>query len=369
MNFKDLNLTQAILDAVEDAGYSAPTEVQAKAIPHMLQGRDVMGCAQTGTGKTAAFAIPIIQKISEGNNRKTKIRALVVTPTRELAQQIESSFRMYSKYVNMKSLAIYGGVSQHRQVKQLKKGVDVLIATPGRLLDLMNQGFVKTGAIETLVLDEADTMLDMGFIHDIKKIMARIPEKKQRLFFSATIPKSIKKLAAGILHNPVKVIIKPEVTAAETVHQSVYFVEQKEKTGLLVSLLKGETIDRALVFTRTKRGADRLTKQLSKKGIKSAAIHGNKSQRKRGNTLKAFKGKKIRVLVATDVASRGIDIDELSHVFNYNLPNVPETYVHRIGRTGRAGNEGVAISFCDKRERKDLKNIQKLIGRKMAVNN
>lgn len=367
MNFQDLDLIQPILLAVNDAGYAAATEIQNKAIPHILKGRDLIGCAQTGTGKTAAFAIPILQLLQTKPTGKTGIHALILTPTRELAIQVEENFKAYGKNLPLKHLAIYGGVPQGRQVAALQKGMDILIATPGRLLDLMQQGFIQLSQIEMLVLDEADRMLDMGFINDIKKILAKLPAKRQTLFFSATMPTAIRKFANTILNNAVEVSVTPVSSTAKTVKQSVYFVEKKQKTGLLIDLLKDTGIHRSLVFTRTKHGADRLVKQLARTGIYAAAIHGNKSQSARQKALNDFKNSKIRVLIATDIAARGIDIDELPHVVNYELPNVPETYVHRIGRTGRAGMEGIAVSFCDMEERDDLKNIQKLIGFNMPV--
>lgn len=366
MDFKQLNLVEPIQKALNDAGYTTATPIQTKAIPSILAGKDLLGCAQTGTGKTASFALPILQHLYH-STKKPGIKALVLTPTRELALQIEENCTAYAKYLPTKSLAIFGGVPQGKQVAALKRGVDILIATPGRLLDLMQQGIVNISAIEILVLDEADHMLDIGFINDIKKVLAKVPEKRQTLFFSATMPKAIRKFANSILNNPVEVSVTPESTTAQTVQQSVYFVEKKEKTGLLVHLLKDKTIRRSLVFTRTKHGADKLVKQLGKTGIYAAAIHGNKSQNARQRALEDFKTSRIRVLVATDIAARGIDIDELPHVVNYELPNVPETYVHRIGRTGRAGNAGVAVSFCDAEERDDLKGIQKLIGFEMPV--
>lgn len=366
MNFKQLNLVQPIQRALKDAGYSSPTEIQSKAILPTLRGRDILGCAQTGTGKTAAFAIPILQKLQE-NKTHSGIRALVVTPTRELAIQIEENFKAYAKYLNIKTIAIFGGVPQGRQVTALKKGVDVLIATPGRLLDLSQQGFADISKIEILVLDEADRMLDMGFVHDVKRILKKIPKQRQTLFFSATMPGSMRKFAHTILNNPIEISVTPVSSVAETVHQSVYFVEKSEKKDLLIHLLKDKSIARSLVFTRTKHGANNLVKHLTKAGIYAAAIHGNKSQNARQKALENFKQSKIKVLVATDIASRGIDIDELPHVVNYELPNVPETYVHRIGRTGRAGKEGVAVSLCDREQRSELNGIQKLIGFKIPV--
>lgn len=366
MNFTELNLIDPIQRALADIGYTAATEIQSKAIPPVLAGKDILGCAQTGTGKTAAFALPILQKLQE-SKRTSGIRALVVTPTRELALQIEENCVAYAKYLRIKSLSIFGGVPQGKQVAALKQNVDILIATPGRLLDLMQQGIVSLSAVEILVLDEADHMLDFGFINDVKKILAKIPEQRQTLFFSATMPKAILKFAHAILKDPAEVSVTPQSTTAQRVEQSVYFVEKKEKSGLLIQLLKDRSIRRSLVFTRTKHGADKLVKQLSKAGIKAAAIHGDKSQNTRQRVLDEFKQSRIRVLVATDIAARGIDIDELPHVVNYELPNVPETYVHRIGRTGRAGREGVAISFCDAEQKDDLNGIQKLIGFKMSI--
>jgi len=366
MDFTQLNLIKQIQLALSDAGYTLPTEIQSKAISPILNGKDILGCAQTGTGKTAAFAIPILQRLHT-EPIKGRIRALVVTPTRELALQIEENFKAYAKYLNIRSVAIFGGVSQVKQVEVLKKGVDVLIATPGRLLDLSQQGLADISKIEILVLDEADHMLDMGFIHDVKKILTKIPKQRQTLLFSATMPKTIQHLADNILHHPVKISVSPVSSAAESVDQSVFFVDKKEKTRLLVDLLINESMPRTLVFTRTKHGADKLTKQLGKSGILAAAIHGNKSQNARQRALEEFKLSKIRVLVATDIAARGIDIDELPYVVNYELPNVPETYVHRIGRTGRAGKEGVAISFCDDDQKNELKDIQKLLGFKIPI--
>lgn len=366
MNFKELNLTESIQLGIKSAGYKTATEIQSKAIPLVLEGKDVLGCAQTGTGKTAAFAIPILQKL-QARNTGTGIRALILTPTRELALQIEENFHTYAKYLPTKTLAIFGGVPQLRQVAVLRKGVDVLIATPGRLMDLMQQKEVDISKIEMLVLDEADHMLDIGFINDIKRILLKVPQERQTLFFSATMPKPIRKFANSILRNPVEISVTPVSSAAQTVCQSVYFVEKKEKTRLLINLLNDKSIERSLVFTRTKHGADKLVRQLSKTGIYAAAIHGNKTQNARQRALEDFKRSKIRVLVATDIASRGIDIDELPHVVNYELPNVPETYVHRIGRTGRAGKDGVAVSFCDADQRSDLEGIQKLLGFQMPV--
>lgn len=357
---------EPILRSLNAAGYMVPTEIQAKAIPHILAGKDIIGCAQTGTGKTAAFAIPVLQLLQQKRSLGP-IRALVLAPTRELALQIEESFNQYGKHLQLSCLSIFGGVSQGKQVATLRKGVNILVATPGRLLDLMQQGYVDLSQVEVLVLDEADRMLDMGFVHDMKRVIAKIPRKRQTLFFSATMPPAIKTFACSLLDNPVEVTVTPVSSAALTVDQSVYFVEKSEKSGLLVRLLDDMTIHRSLVFTRTKHGADKLVKQLSSTGIHAAAIHGNKSQNARQKALADFKSSRIRVLVATDIASRGIDIDELPHVINYEMPDMPETYVHRIGRTGRAGWKGVAVSFCDREERADLKGIQKLIGFQLPV--
>ncbi len=366
MNFNQLSLISPIQQALKDTGYTSATEIQHKAIPAILKGNDLLGCAQTGTGKTAAFAIPIIQLL-HNNGKRNGIKALVLTPTRELALQIEENFNTYAAHVAINTLAIFGGVPQGKQVSALRKGVDVLVATPGRLMDLMQQKIVDISKIEILVLDEADHMLDIGFINDIKKILLRIPEKRQTLFFSATMPKAIRKFANSILNNAVEVSVTPASSVAQTVDQSVYFVSKNEKAQLLVHILQDKTIPRSLVFTRTKYGADKLVKYLGRTGIGAAAIHGDKSQNARQRALTEFKESKIRVLVATDIAARGIDIDELPHVINFELPNVPETYVHRIGRTGRAGREGVAISFCDEEQKDELKDIQKLIGFNMPV--
>jgi ATP-dependent RNA helicase RhlE len=332
----------------------------------VLAQKDLIGCAQTGTGKTAAFAIPILQNLQTSHQKKG-IRVLVLSPTRELAIQIEETFNILSRYLSTKSLSIYGGVSQVNQVVALRKGITILIATPGRLLDLVNQGHIHLSSVETLVLDEADRMLDMGFVKDVKKIISYLPSNRQTLFFSATMPQSIREFANTILKNPEEVAVTPVSSTAAKVNQSVFFVEKKEKAALLVKVLSDRNIARSLVFTRTKHGADKLVKHLAKNGIQAAAIHGNKSQNNRQRALEDFKSSRIRILVATDIASRGLDISELPHVVNYELPNVPETYVHRIGRTGRAGQDGTAVSFCDTEEKNDLKNIQKLIGFNMPV--
>ncbi len=366
MNFNQLELSKPIQEALKDVGYTSMTDIQKQAIPEVIKNRDVLGCAQTGTGKTAAFAVPIIQKL-QSSKRKDGIQALVLAPTRELAIQIEEQFKAYTKYLHLTSLAIYGGVPQGKQVAVLKKGVSILIATPGRLLDLMQQNIVHLSNLKILVLDEADHMLDIGFIHDIKRILAKVPKKRQTLFFSATMPPEIRQFAQSILKNPVKISVAPVSSAADTVDQSVYFVEKKEKPYLLVNILKLQPKEQSLIFTRTKYGADKLVKHLNKKGIHAAAIHGNKSQNNRQATLNNFKNNRIHVLIATDIASRGIDIEQLPLVINYELPDVPETYVHRIGRTGRAGKDGMAISFCEDEKRKQLKGIQKLIGFELPV--
>ena len=372
MTFHELNLTEPILRALKTEGYTVPTPVQYSAIPLILDRKDILGSAQTGTGKTAAFAIPIIQLMNEdkSNQRgKRPIRSLILTPTRELAIQIGESFATYGKHTNLKYKVIYGGVSQNGQVDALHTGIDVLVATPGRLLDLMNQGYVKLDHIEYFVLDEADRMLDMGFVQDVKRVIARLPRRKQSLFFSATMPDAIVKLADSILVNPARVDIIPAAATADAIDQVVYFVDKKNKRHLLKDLLTNTDIERALVFTRTKHGADRVARELTKAGIKSQAIHGNKSQNARQAALSAFKAHQTRILVATDIAARGIDIDDLTHVVNYDLPNISESYVHRIGRTGRAGATGKAIAFCDAEEKEYLKDIQKLMGKKVPVMN
>lgn len=369
MTFNELNIIQPILDAVAAEGYTKPTPIQQQAIPHVLAGKDLLGCAQTGTGKTAAFAIPILQLLADKPTHKGRrdIHALILTPTRELAIQIGDNFSAYGKNLKLTHTVIFGGVPQGRQVQALNAGIDILIATPGRLLDLISQGYISLNNISLFVLDEADRMLDMGFIHDVKRVLTKLPQKKQTLFFSATMPPEIQKLANTILHNPATVTVTPVSSTVEIIQQSVYFVDKKEKKNLLAYILQDKSITRSLVFTRTKHGADKLVKELHKKGISAAAIHGNKSQNNRQRALNDFKNNDIRVLVATDIAARGIDIDELPHVINYELPEVPETYVHRIGRTGRAGANGVAISFCDAEERDELKGIQKLIGKQIPV--
>ncbi len=363
MLFKDLNLSQSLLDALDAVGYTTPTPIQEQSIPFILEGRDIFGCAQTGTGKTAAFALPLLQLLepTEAVKGKRNVRALILAPTRELAIQIGESFRDYGKQSKLRSATIFGGVSQHKQVNQLAGGVDILIATPGRLLDLMQQGFISLQHITHFVLDEADRMLDMGFIHDIKKVLAKLPKNKQTIFFSATVSPEIKVLAGTLLFDPANVQVTPISSTAELVSQSVYYVEKEEKRSLLKKVIEAKNIEHGLVFTRTKHGADRVARELNKFGIRSEAIHGNKSQNARERALKGFKNREIRFLIATDIASRGIDVDQLSHVINFELPEVAETYVHRIGRTGRAGSSGMAISFCSSDEKQYLKGITKLI--------
>lgn len=371
MTFKDLKLIDPILQALSAEGYTQPTPIQEQSIPILLNGKDLLGCAQTGTGKTAAFACPILQHLylskKTQKNGSRKIRALIITPTRELAIQIAESFTTYGKFTGIKNTVIFGGVKQGSQTTILQKGVDVLIATPGRLLDLINQGFIKLNNIEYFVLDEADHMLDMGFIHDIRKIIAKLPLKRQSLFFSATMPAAIVTLSRKILGHPEKVSVQPEQTTAEKVRQVVYFTGRKGKPKLLIHLLQTDNIESVLVFSRTKHGANKIVKILSKADIKAEAIHGNKSQSARQLALSNFKAGLTKVLVATDIAARGIDIDDMSHVINFDLPNIPETYVHRIGRTGRAGASGIAISFCDTEEKVYLRDIQKLIGQNIPV--
>ncbi|OOG64138.1 DEAD/DEAH box helicase [Flavobacterium sp. A45] len=364
MLFEDLSLSKSIQKAVFEEGYTQATPIQEQSIPVVLAGRDLVGCAQTGTGKTAAFAIPIIHQLHRivGSSKKAKvIRALVVTPTRELAVQIGQSFDTYGKYTNLTQLTVFGGVSQNPQVDALKNGIDILIATPGRLLDLHKQGFIDLDHLHTLVLDEADQMLDMGFVNDVKKIVKLTPKNRQTLFFSATMPIAIRELAEMFLTDPETVTVSPVSSTAENVEQRVYFVEKTEKRNLLYHLIKNENLSDVLVFSRTKHGADNVVKALRKKDIPAEAIHGDKSQNARQRVLDAFKNKEVGVLVATDIAARGIDIDQLPYVINFDLPNIPETYVHRIGRTGRAGNGGIAISFCSKDEKDYWKDIQKLI--------
>ncbi len=361
MAFKKLEIIEPILRAVAAEGYTIPTPIQQQAIPLVLQRKDLLGCAQTGTGKTAAFAIPILQILHEQKPMAPGIKVLILTPTRELAIQIDESFAAYGKFTGIRHTVIFGGVSQLHQTNALRRGVDVLVATPGRLLDLMTQGYVRLDKLQIFVLDEADRMLDMGFIHDVKRIIAKLPQKRQTLFFSATMPPEIQKLANVLLTHPAKVEVTPPASTVDKIEQSLYHVGKMEKPELLLHLLQDKAIVNALVFTRTKHGADKVVKILQRHNIRAAAIHGNKSQNARQGALSDFKNGTLRVLVATDIAARGIDIDDLTHVINFEMPNIPETYVHRIGRTGRAGNSGIAISFCSREEKDELKDIQKLI--------
>ncbi len=367
MTFKQLNLIPALSKAVADAGYQTPSPIQAKAIPPVLEGRDLLGCAQTGTGKTAAFALPILQLLANHPTSHNKIRALILTPTRELALQIGDSFSMYGKYLTLRHLVIFGGVGQQPQVDALKKGVDILIACPGRLNDLIGQGFIDLSRLEIFVLDEADRMLDMGFIHDVKKVLAKLPRRRQNLLFSATMPREIEQLASSFLIDPASVKVDPVSSTVDRIHQSLYLVDKGDKRKLLPYLIQNLNVKNALVFSRTKHGANRIAQDLTKAGIPAAAIHGNKSQTARVAALEGFKAGQTRVLVATDIAARGIDINDLSHVFNFDLPEVPETYVHRIGRTARAGAEGTAISFCCPDELEYLAGIEKLNRKKIPV--
>ncbi len=368
MTFEQLGLIDPIQKALREVGFSTATSIQEQTIPIILDGRDIIGCAQTGTGKTAAFALPILQSLYPSlhdNNRKPQV--LVLAPTRELAIQIEQNIGLYAKYTSLRHTVIFGGVSQVKQVEQLRRGVDIIVATPGRLLDLLNQKVVTLQKVKFLVLDEADTMLDMGFIHDIKNILKQVPASRQTLFFSATMPAAIRKFANTILRNPAEISVTPVSSAAPTVKQSVYFIDKNKKTELLIKVLREQVMQQSLVFTRTKHGADRLAKNLNKQGLSAAAIHGNKSQNARQKALADFQNGRINILVATDIAARGIDIADLPHVINYDLPADSETYVHRIGRTGRAGKEGIALSFCCEEEKTNLKNIQKLIGFQLAI--
>lgn len=369
VQFKSLNIIEPILKAVKEEGYTIPTPIQVQSIPIVLLGIDLLGCAQTGTGKTAAFAIPILQLLSANKiyHKKRKVRSLIVTPTRELAIQIGESFSAYGRHTGLTNTVIFGGVSQAPQVNALHNGVDIVIATPGRLLDLMNQGHLNIRDVEIFVLDEADRMLDMGFIHDVKKILAALPKKRQSLFFSATMLPAIVKLASTILHNPLKVSVTPESLTVDIINQKIYFVDKGNKSALLLEILKEKNIKTALVFTRTKHGANKVVTFLLKHNITAEVIHSNKSQNARQRALSNFKAQTTRVLVATDIASRGIDVDDLQYVINYEMSNVAETYVHRIGRTGRAGAEGTAISFCDAEEKEYLRDIEKLIAKKISV--
>lgn len=369
MPFQSLNIIEPILRSLKEEGYTTPTPIQQQAIPIVLKGTDLLGCAQTGTGKTAAFAVPILQLLSATRtyDRKRSIRCLVVTPTRELAIQIAESFKTYGRYTGMTCTVVFGGVNQNPQTTELKRGVDILVATPGRLLDLMSQGFITLRDVGFFVLDEADRMLDMGFIHDVKKIIAALPQKRQSLFFSATMPPEIVKLSGTILHDPRKVEVTPSASTVDIIKQYVFFVDKGNKNALLVDVLRDKNIKTALVFTRTKHGADKVVRILEKNRISAEAIHGNKAQNARQRALTNFKAQSTRVLVATDIAARGIDVDDLEFVINFEIPNISETYVHRIGRTGRAGAKGTSLSFCDAEEKPWLKDIEKLIGKKIPV--
>ncbi|MCA8924971.1 MAG: DEAD/DEAH box helicase, partial [Planctomycetes bacterium] len=367
--FTDLDLIEPLQRAVASAGYTTPTPIQAQAIPPLLQGRDVLGCAQTGTGKTAAFALPVLQHLHQRKapRGKPRIRALILTPTRELASQIDASFQQYGANLRCTNLVMFGGVNENPQIAALRRGVEILVATPGRLLDLEGRGHVDLRHVEFFVLDEADRMLDMGFIHDVRRVLKVLPVNRQNLLFSATMPPKIVELAGSFLHDPISIEVTPESTTVEKIEQSVYFTERPDKRRLLVDLIGQLEVERAIVFSRTKHGANRLTKQLDQAGIVAAPIHGNKSQAARERALEGFRAGKVRILVATDIAARGIDIDGVSHVFNFDLPNEPESYVHRIGRTGRAGNSGVAVAFCDPSEGEYLRDIEKLIGFTLPV--
>lgn len=372
MSFNNLQLIEPVLQALSKEGYTKPTPIQEKSIPYILQKRDLLGCAQTGTGKTAAFTIPVLQLIHEQKKANRFLQqplALILTPTRELAIQIGECIEAYGRFLNIKHTVIFGGLPQHSQVQAIRRGADLIVATPGRLLDLMQQKLVSLSHIQYFVLDEADRMLDMGFIHDVKRIIAQLPTRRQTLFFSATMPPAINKLASVLLKDPVKVEVTPASSVVEIIEQSVYFTEKKNKQSLLIHLLQNKSIEAVLVFTQMKHAADKLAYKLNAAGIRAEAIHGDKSQHSRQRALENFKSRKTRVLVATDIAARGIDIEELTHVINFDLPNVPETYVHRIGRTGRAGAGGIAISFCDQNEKPLLNDIQKLNRRAIPVVN
>ena len=369
MDFSSLNLCQPLQDALDEIGYVSPTPIQAQAIPDLIEGRDMLGCAQTGTGKTAAFALPILNAMTQNSqDEPRRIRTLIMCPTRELAAQINYNIEQYARYLDIRSMAMFGGVSQRPQERKLRRGVDILVATPGRLLDLISQGHVDLSHVRFLVLDEADRMLDMGFIRDIRKILAQIPKKRQSLLFSATIPPSIVDLSNDMLHNPVSVSITPESTTVEAIEQSLMFVMRSDKRGLLTYIIEEESPEKVLVFCRTKHGCNRISRQLGQDGIDALPIHGNKSQGARENALRRFRNGTLQVLVATDVASRGIDVSDISHVINLDLPNEPEVYVHRIGRTGRAGRGGTTIAFCDENEGEYLRGIEKMIRQDIPVN-
>ncbi|MFH0816647.1 MAG: DEAD/DEAH box helicase [Methanobacteriota archaeon] len=368
-NFSDFNLIEPLNKALRDVGYVTPTPVQVQSIPPLLEGRDLLGCAQTGTGKTAAFALPILQRLANNKRRKERwsVRALIVTPTRELAAQIDQSMRSYAKHLDITGAVIYGGVGQSPQVKAMDRGVDILVATPGRLLDLINQGYVRLESVEIFVLDEADRMLDMGFLPDIKRLLAILPRKRQTMFFSATLPPDIVKLANTMVVNPISVNVTPDVPVVELIDQKMMFVERQDKVLLLEKLLQGNTVKRALVFSRTKHGANKIVRLLERQGIRAQGIHGNKAQTARTKALEDFRSGRVRVLVATDIAARGIDVEGISHVINFDIPNIPETYIHRIGRTARAGLSGVAISFCDREERSFVRDIERLLKKPIPV--
>ena len=368
MDFTSLKLCQPLLDALDEIGYVTPTPIQAKTIPDLIEGRDMLGCAQTGTGKTAAFALPILDAMAEDPQAGLRhIHALILCPTRELASQINDNIKQYARHLDIRSMVMFGGVSQRPQVNKLRRGVDILVATPGRLLDLISQGYVDLSHVQFLVLDEADRMLDMGFIRDIRKILAQIPKKRQSLLFSATMPHSIVELSRGMLYNPISVSITPESTTVEAIEQSLMFVMRSDKRGLLTYIIEEERPEKVLVFSRTKHGCNRIVKQLGQDGIEALAIHGNKSQGAREKALRRFRNGALQVLVATDVASRGIDVSDISHVINLDLPNEPDVYVHRIGRTGRAGQGGIAIAFCDENEGEYLRGIEKTIRQDIPV--
>ncbi|KIA83177.1 DEAD/DEAH box helicase [Kaistella solincola] len=367
MNFSDLNLIDPIAKALQEEGYTQPTPIQQKSIPHILQGKDLLGTAQTGTGKTAAFAIPILQNLAQKQQKNNNIKVLILTPTRELAIQIDESFKSYGRHLRLRHLVVFGGVKQGAQETALRRGVDILVATPGRLLDFISQGIISLKHLEVFVLDEADRMLDMGFVHDVKRIIKLLPAKRQTLFFSATFPEEINKLANSMLTNPVQVEVAPVSATADTIQQKVYFVDKNDKLELLTHILQQDIKESVLVFSRTKHGADKIARKLQSHKISAEAIHGNKSQNQRQNALTNFKSGKTRILVATDIAARGIDIDDLKYVVNFELSDVSETYVHRIGRTGRAGAEGSSISFVDGLDLLNLKNTEKLIGKKIPV--
>ncbi len=369
--FKDLQLIEPLQRALAEQNYKTPTPIQLQAIPPLLEGRDVLGCAQTGTGKTAAFSLPVLQHLAQSPSERGKvhIRALILTPTRELAAQIGESLSNYGRHLKSRHFVIFGGVNENPQIKELRRGLDILVATPGRLLDLAGRQFVDLSHVDFFVLDEADRMLDMGFVHDVRRVMAMLPKQRQNLLFSATMPAAITKLADSFLHNPVSVEVTPQATTVEKIDQSVMFVDRADKKRLLSWLVEEDEVERGIVFTRTKHGANRLVEQLSKDKINAAAIHGNKSQSARNKALDGFRNGNVRLLVATDLASRGLDVEGVSHVFNYDLPNEPESYVHRIGRTARAGKSGTAISFCDQTEGDYLRDIEKLIGMKVPVDN